>query len=940
MYGNYVPNDEAESDTSPTDFNLQDLIESSRRFKKKDHMKSTMSMKPVRWNTGSKPKIEEPVRMTATGKQVAAKYQERMKALGASASGEDLNNSFIEDPLHKMVETPRHHPSKPSPDSGSLTEDALRSSRNNTNASIKETDTDASLLRLLQPLSLNTPLASLKQPQDANDMDKMENLSRIEDRLEPDRDSGSFTSDTSRLQERNIKMELFADPKPDHTNTATTNLTQPTTATKSMDLSKYQPVRMRLAMPDMEPVAAVRNKENKVPQKRQIEAAKEAGHGDKMSIRKRLQALSSAPGDRHPHELAQLEAGHGQDHDAQHRGLRFQASSRLMSAPSLMSRTAADHERTNPATVRERTMATERTNPATSRERSHERSDNSAAQQTSRTQHSFIQDILSHSSRCEPSGGSDLRPSRAQDHPSADMQNGGETINRRVQQHQGLVERERVHSGHCQVDGGIQKQTIHHNHQPQKPFSQQASSLNQASSVHRPSVHQQQPQPSSLQQQFSTPRPEGTPRPTVASVTQPRYPDPRVEGASSSGSSYATPAAKQPSLSHTPGPVHHNPASYHQTPRQSHHKQQPPAPVEIPAPAQTPAAPTKQTDRTMPPPSMSISRSATETILLINNRRYRIMKLLGKGGSSRVFEAFDEERNNVVAIKRVDLSSADEAQAAGYLNEINMLKKLQGEMRIVRMFDFEQDDLQGILYVVMEKGDTDLASLLKDYASRREITGTVIKHYWTEMLHACHVIHKHGIIHSDLKPANFLLVAGRLKLIDFGIASAVKSDQTSIVKDTQMGTFNFMSPEAIQDLSGPQFDGAGNRKPMIKISFKSDVWSLGCILYNLVYGKMPFGDIKIPIMKLQAIMNPDHRIAFPEEGVDPLLVDVLRSCLNRDVKCRPSIQELLNHSYVTGVEAPPKMDKMLKMLEGVLSPATFEKTRRKLEDAPSRKLDM
>ena len=62
------------------------------------------------------------------------------------------------------------------------------------------------------------------------------------------------------LKERNIKMELFADPKPDHTNTATTNLTQPTTATKSMDLSKYQPVRMRLAMPDIEPVAAVRNK--------------------------------------------------------------------------------------------------------------------------------------------------------------------------------------------------------------------------------------------------------------------------------------------------------------------------------------------------------------------------------------------------------------------------------------------------------------------------------------------------------------------------------------------------------------------------------------------------------------------------------------------------------------------------------------------------------
>ena len=52
-------------------------------------------------------------------------------------------------------------------------------------------------------------------------------------------------------------------------------------------------------------------------------------------------------------------------------------------------------------------------------------------------------------------------------------------------------------------------------------------------------------------------------------------------------------------------------------------------------------------------------------------------------------------------------------------------------------------------------------------------------------------------------------------------------------------------------LEGPQYDGSGAGKPIIKISYKSDVWSLGCILYNLAYGKMPFGDLKIPIMKLQ-----------------------------------------------------------------------------------------
>jgi serine/threonine-protein kinase TTK/MPS1 len=225
------------------------------------------------------------------------------------------------------------------------------------------------------------------------------------------------------------------------------------------------------------------------------------------------------------------------------------------------------------------------------------------------------------------------------------------------------------------------------------------------------------------------------------------------------------------------------------------------------------------------------------------------------------------------------------------------------------------------------------------------MTPAMVKHYWTEMLHAVQVIHKVGIIHSDLKPANFLLVAGRLKLIDFGIASAVQSDKTSVIKDSQMGTFNFMSPEAIQDVAtGPQYDASGTRKPCIKISIKSDVWSLGCILYNLAYGKMPFGEIRHPLMKLQAIVNPDHKINFSTEGQDPLLIDVLKSCLVRDPRGRPSICSLLQHPYVTGVkekegqvttqEALSAINIVANLkLDAVLTPNTLDRTRKGLAEA-------
>jgi serine/threonine-protein kinase TTK/MPS1 len=66
-----------------------------------------------------------------------------------------------------------------------------------------------------------------------------------------------------------------------------------------------------------------------------------------------------------------------------------------------------------------------------------------------------------------------------------------------------------------------------------------------------------------------------------------------------------------------------------------------------------------------------------------------------------------------------------------------------------------------------------------------------------QMLEAVHVVHAENVVHTDLKPANFVLVKGRLKIIDFGIAKAIANDTVNIHRDQQIGTVNYMSPEAI-----------------------------------------------------------------------------------------------------------------------------------------------
>lgn len=210
---------------------------------------------------------------------------------------------------------------------------------------------------------------------------------------------------------------------------------------------------------------------------------------------------------------------------------------------------------------------------------------------------------------------------------------------------------------------------------------------------------------------------------------------------------------------------------------------------------------------------------SNEQIVTIKNVDYIIDKKIGSGGSSSVFLAREKQSAKEFAIKFVKLDGEQQI-IDGYLNETKLLARLQGHRSVVSLFDYCHMPSERILYMVMEKGESDLHKILQGY--RTHIPLYTLMLYWHQMLEAVDYIHRNGVIHSDLKPANFLMIDGRLKLIDFGIASNIALDSTSIIKFSQAGTFNYISPEALIDTSNGDSPST-HHQPRIRLSTKSDV---------------------------------------------------------------------------------------------------------------------
>jgi serine/threonine protein kinase/Tfp pilus assembly protein PilF len=201
--------------------------------------------------------------------------------------------------------------------------------------------------------------------------------------------------------------------------------------------------------------------------------------------------------------------------------------------------------------------------------------------------------------------------------------------------------------------------------------------------------------------------------------------------------------------------------------------------------------------------------------------RYRIERELGRGGMATVFLARDLKHDRPVALKVLHPHLAQVLGPDRFLREIRLCARLQ-HPHILAVHD--SGDADGQLWFTMPyvEGETLRSRLLRE----KQLPVKDALQITSEVADALHYAHQHGVIHRDIKPENILLSGGHAQLADFGIARAPDSDERLTESGISLGTPRYMSPE--QAMAQRDVDA------------RTDIYSLGCVLYELLTGEPPF----------------------------------------------------------------------------------------------------
>jgi membrane protein CcdC involved in cytochrome C biogenesis len=293
-------------------------------------------------------------------------------------------------------------------------------------------------------------------------------------------------------------------------------------------------------------------------------------------------------------------------------------------------------------------------------------------------------------------------------------------------------------------------------------------------------------------------------------------------------------------------------------------------------PAATPRKPSPATppQRTPKSPYSSAGLSSSDPISggrfapgQIIADRYRVVALAGRGGMGEVYRAEDLRLAQVVAIKFLPQELSQDATAlARFHSEVRIARQVS-HPNVCRVFDI--GDVDGVAFLSMEYVDgEDLASVVRRIGRLSPERATAVARQICAGMAAAH---EKGVIHRDLKPANVMLDgAGKIRIMDFGLAGIAAAIQGSEIR---AGTPAYMAPE--------QLEGR-------EVTVKSDIYSLGLIIYEILTGKRAFEAATLAeLMKLReqgSITNPSVLV----KDLDPLIERVTLRCLAKDPALRPA----------------------------------------------------
>jgi eukaryotic-like serine/threonine-protein kinase len=272
--------------------------------------------------------------------------------------------------------------------------------------------------------------------------------------------------------------------------------------------------------------------------------------------------------------------------------------------------------------------------------------------------------------------------------------------------------------------------------------------------------------------------------------------------------------------------------------------------------------------------------------------RYQIVEIVGTGAKSKVARGFDPLIGRAVAIKLLssDLARGDARQR--FLQEARVVGQLS-HPSIVTLHDMGIEESTQTPYLIMEYLD---GQALDQLLQKGPLPYPKACAWVAEVAIALSVAHRKGIIHGDVKPANILTTAdGRVKLTDFGMARLARRDS---MDSSLLGTPAYWCPEQI--IGKPQ-------------DARSDLFSLGIVLYEMVTGRRPFDGQTLPAICERVLsttaLPPSHANSSIPAGLD----QVVAACLAKDPSARiASAEELANMLYplarrktVTPVAPPP-----------------------------------